>query len=157
MIGTGSARNKKVGHMVFAMHVARTVTFTEYWNAPEFLSKRPNLRGSVKQGYGDNIYHKAGAQFLQADSHHSYEDGSPNQHNIDNDTQTDRVLIAEQFVYWGGGGPLIPNEFRETPDICAIRGHKCHFPDEFVTGFLEWLVGIDEWGCPGRPLDWDKM
>lgn len=101
MIGTGSARNKKVGHMVFAMHVARTVTFTEYWNAPEFLSKRANLRGSVKQGYGDNIYHKAGAQFIQADSHHSYEDGSPNQHNIDNDTQTDRVLIAEQFIYWG--------------------------------------------------------
>ncbi len=155
IVGTGSGSRGRKERLVFSMEVSRTMTFTEYWNDPAFKMKRPNLNGSQKLAFGDNIYHKVGGTFTQADSHHSYADGSPNPHNIRNDTQTDRVLIADKFVYWGGDGPLIPQRFRNTPDICAVRGHKCHFPDGFAAGFIQWIEAKDEWGCPGRPLDWD--
>jgi len=155
VVGTGSARKGRKDRLVFAMQVSSVLTFTEYWNHPDYIIKRPNLNGSRKLAFGDNIYHRAQNGFVQVDSHHSYEDGSPNPHNIRNDTQTDRVLIAEQFVYWGGNGPLIPKQFQKAPDIRAVRGHKCNFPQPFAHKFIDWIRSQNEWGCPGRPLDWN--
>lgn len=156
IVGTGSASRGRQGRLVFAMQVSRTMTFTEYWNDADYEIKRPNLRGSQKLAFGDNIYHKFGQRFIQADSHHSYADGSPNPHNIRNDTQTDRLLLADKFVYWGGDGPAIPKRFRKAPNICAVRGHKCQFPDAFAAAFVGWIEAENVWGCPGRPLDWDR-
>ena len=48
---------------------------------------------------------------MQEDSHHSHQDGTPNPSNIVNDTQTDRVLISDDYVYFGGGGPELPARF----------------------------------------------
>lgn len=157
VIGTGSAKRGRKDRLVFAMCISRDTTFTEYWNDQDFLIKRPNMRGSPKLAFGDNIYHKVGDTFAQADSHHSYADGSPNPHNIRNDTQTDRVLIADEFIYWGGDGPIIAQRFLTPHDICAVRGHKCNFPDAFAAEFVRWIRSMNEWGCPGRPLDWTKQ
>ena len=111
IVGTGSAYKKRTGHIVYAMRVSETMSFDQYWADPRFRSKRPTLRGSRKQAFGDNIYHKDPNtdQWLQVDSHHCHDDGTPNSRNIDNDTQTDRILIGEDFIYWGGGGLKFQN------------------------------------------------
>ncbi len=141
------------------MVVSEAITFNKYWDDPRFQNKRPNLRGSKKQAFGDNIYHKRlGKPWEQMNSHHSFADGSPNIANIRNDTQTNRVLIGEKFVYWGGSGPKIPTKFRNYNgfDICAKRGHKRNFPDKLVAEFVAWIEESGEHGLIAAPLDWDK-
>ena len=156
VVGTGSAERKRRGYIVYAMRVAEALTYTQYWDDPRFLLKRPNLFGSKKQAFGDNIYRKTKDGFTQIDSHHSHADGTPNPRNIRNDTQTDRMLAGTDFVYWGGQGPKIPDHFRKNPNVCAGRGHKNDFPQEFVDEFIGWIKSLGASGCPGRPLDWDK-
>ena len=56
IIGTGSKPNGMQGQLIYAMKVTDSCTFDEYWTNPSFQCKKPNLRGSLKQAYGDNIY-----------------------------------------------------------------------------------------------------
>ena len=154
VIGTGSARNKRRGFLVYAMKVNEVMTFEEYWQDARFLQKRPNLHGSMKQAYGDNIYHrgKESGVWIQEDSHHSLEDGTTNLVNLKTDTKSPNVLISTDFVYYGGTGPKIPEAFND--EICARRGHKSNFPEEFISSFENWLRSSDEHGYLGAPLDW---
>ena len=155
IVGTGSKRHKLGGHLVYGMKVTETLNYDEYWNDPRFKSKRPNLRGSLKQAYGDNIYHRnpKTGRWLQENSHHSLPNGRPNRLNIAHDTQADRVLISTEFVYWGADGPLIPTDFRRYKgfDVCAHRGHKCNFPGELVHSFTIWIQSLGASGYVGRP------
>lgn len=156
IVGTGSARNKRQRHLVFAMKVCEILTFAQYWSDPRFQRKKPKLSGSKKLAYGDNIYHRsANGKWMQENSHHSYADGSANSANIKNDTQADRILIAAEFVYWGGSGPLIPAQFRQPGrDIRAVRGHKNSFPPQLVEQFVSWLMSQPDRGYVNHPLDW---
>lgn len=158
VVGTGSKRRGHEGHIVFAMWVTEILTFDEYWRDPRFSVKRPQLSGSKKQAFGDNIYHRDPKSHVwnQVNSHHSYADGSENQRNIANDTQTDRVLVSEDFIYWGGAGPKLPDRFRNHAgaDLCARRGHKNAFPDPLVQEFIKWFRLQDEHGYAGVPHDW---
>jgi hypothetical protein len=159
IVGTGTASRKRSGRLVFAMRVSKAMTFNQYWNDPRFQEKKPNLRGSKKQAFGDNIYFKPfGKPWQQMNSHHSHADGSCNNANVKNDTQANRVLIGEEFVYWGGSGPKLPGQFRNFNgvDICAKRGHKRNFPDDLVTAFVGWIKESGEQGVVAPPLDWDK-
>ena len=57
VVGTGSAPNRLTGRLVYSMRVSEAMSYDDYWNDPRFLVKRPNLRGSLIQAFGDNIYH----------------------------------------------------------------------------------------------------
>ncbi len=156
VIGTGSARRHKTGHLICAMRIAETIAFDAYWADPRFALKRPDLTGSRMRAYGDNIYHHAPeGDWVQEDSHHSLPGGEINQINLDDDTKTDRVLISDEFWYFGRNAPLIPAQFRGTgsENICASRGHKKNFVPEFVNDFLDWLRQHEP-GCTGRPERW---
>lgn len=156
VVGTGSARNNRNKNFVFAMKVAEFLTFDEYWKDPRFQQKRPNLFGSKKKAFGDNIYHRSDeGHWTQESSHHSCADGCPNVNNINNDTQSNRVLVATEFAYWGGSGPLIPSSFRQQGrDIRAVRGHKNNFDAAFIQEFIDWFNSQPDRGQVGRPLDW---
>ena len=155
IVGTGSASNRLSGHLVFVMQVSEKITYNEYWSDPRFKNKRSDLHGSLKQAFGDNIYHRDQASnvWCQEPSHHSHEDGTSNLSNIANDTQTEFILVGEKFAYWGGSGPLLPAIFRRAagPNICANRGHKCNFPPDFVASFLEWFESLNVSGYLYRP------
>jgi len=158
VIGTGAKSIYNFqGRLVFAMKVEESLTFDQYWSDPRFLLKRPVLNGSIQQMYGDNIYRKIDGDWVQINSHHSLPDGSPNPNNIRNDTQTNRVLLAKHFVYYGNKAPVIPERFRyygdSAIDICALRGHKCNFPADLVVDFVEWLEDQEEWGLQGLPWE----
>ena len=56
VIGTGAAGNLLTGHLVYAMQVTEVLTFDEYFDDVRFQTKKPNLGGSLKQAFGDNIY-----------------------------------------------------------------------------------------------------
>jgi len=157
IVGTGSKTRARQGYLVFAMRVTEHMSFTDYWNDVRFLMKRPNLRGSKKQAYGDNIYRRDDAGWHQINSHHSLPDGQKNMDNVVRDTSADRVLISNDFTYWGRMGPSIPSRFRgsETwPDICAGRGHKNNFPADMVEDFVGWIRSLETRGVHGDPLDW---
>src|SRR5438552_4677305 len=100
IIGTGSKTCGMVGVLVYVMKVAETVTYDQYWEDPRFRVKRPNLRGSLKQAYGDNIYHRnpETCGWIQENSHHSLPDGRANPDNVKHDTQCPRVLVGSDFV-----------------------------------------------------------
>jgi hypothetical protein len=157
VVGTGSKGYKLDGRVVFAMKVAETLTFDEYWSDPRFRNKRPNLHGSLKQAFGDNIYHRnrKTGRWVQMDSHHSHRDGTPNSGNIRHDAQAPRVLIGIEFSYWGGKGPKIPARFRnfKGADVCAHRGHKNRFPEGMAEAFIAWLQERGETGFISPPAE----
>jgi len=136
------------------------MSFNEYWTDERFQLKKPNLQGSKKQAFGDNIYFKnSNGIWHQEDSHHSYSNGSQNEFNVKNDTQVDRVLISTDFAYYGGSGPKIPERFRSYNglDICAGRNHKSEFPQSLVEECIIWFRSLQESGDLGAPIDWLKI
>lgn len=160
IVGTGSKLKGRQRCLVYVMCVTEAVAFDEYWKDERFRRKKPNLSGSLKQAFGDNIYFQDDfGQWQQQDSHHSYQGGTPNPHNIRNDTQVDRVLLSTVYAYWGGSGPEIPRQFSEDygVDVFALRNHKCRFPKELVSDFLNWFSTLDASGYLGEPLDWPTV
>ena len=159
IVGTGTVQHMRQSHLVYAMHVDETMTYNEYWIDPRFQKKKPNIYGSLKQAYGDNIYYfdKEDERWAQADSHHSLEGGFPNQRNIEADTKTDRVLIGFKYTYFGGKGPKIPVKFHnwDNFDICKKGpGHKCNFPPDMISSFIDWVSTFEEDGYINAPIDW---
>ena len=143
IVGTGSRQNGLGGHLVYAMQVSETLTFEAYWRDKRFRKKRPNLRGSLKRAFGDNIYHRnrKTKRWLQENSHHSRNGGRTNLFNLQRDTGVNRVLVAARFTYWGGSGPKIPARFSgsDTDVLVVGQGHKCRFPPEFEQRFVRWI------------------
>jgi len=158
VLGTGSKQRNRGGYAVFVMRVTEVLNFNTYWSDPRFQAKKPKLSGSKKQAFGDNIYHREPdtGVWHQVNSHHSHPDGSENPRNIANDTKTDRVLVSNDFTYWGGAGPPLPNQFRTPIDICAGRGQKNDFPDALALALVQWVRNRNEPGYVGAPLDWPR-
>ena len=160
VVGTGAKVRNRQGYVVFALRVTEVVTYQQYWQDSRFLTKRPNLAGSKKQAFGDNIYHwdPDSECWLQENSHHSYSDGTINSSNVENDTQAPRVLISEDYVYWGGVGPILPPRFRNYSgvDMCAGHGYKSNFPQKLIQEVVEWIRAEGDWGYVGDPLDWAR-
>lgn len=161
IIGTGSRKHDRGNFLVYAMCVSEVMTFSEYWNDPRFRCKRPNLRGSLKQCYGDNIYSKdETGNWHQQDSHHSFEGGKQNCSNLHHDTRVDRVLISnDHYYYWGGEGLEIPEKFRNYngEDICKQGvGHKNRFSLDMVEEFIGWSYSLETSGYVGEPLNWGE-
>lgn len=161
VIGTGAkGKYALVGHLVFGMRIEETSDYDTYWNDPRFSVKRPVLNGSLKQVYGDNIYHRERGRWKQEDSHHSYARGRPNRYNIARDTSVNRVLISSRFVYLGGNAPEIPKRFRPYKPTgeeicCPGQGHRV-LSSKLAEAFETWLDQRGDWGLQGLPLEFRK-
>jgi len=159
--GIGSKAKDQQGKLVFAMRVEEALSYDQYWSDPRFQQKKPNLFGSLKQRYGDNIYHRSpdGGVWIQEDSRHSREDGSPHMRHIERDTSAPRVLISETFVYHGCNAIVIPGEFRnwDGHDVCPSGpGYRCNFPEKLQKAFTFWLESQMHQGIAGEPVDWSS-
>lgn len=156
VIGTGSNRKgvRRGGFLVYAMRVGRTLTFSEYWNDPCFEEKKPNLNASYRMACGDNVYCPLeGGGWHQLNSYHSKEDGSPIQKHIKRDTSVDRVLVSDDFVYFGAEGPAVPDILKNAGLVLSGRGQKKIKDPAIITKFESWLEGLDVKGYQGRPFD----
>lgn len=161
VIGTGAkTKYGLVGHLVFAMQVEETCDLDAYWRDTRFSAKKPVLNGSLKQLYGDNIYHREGGRWKQENSHHSRVGGRSNLHNVARDTSANRVLLSRRFVYFGENAPAIPKRFRPYKptgeEICSPgQGHRV-LSSRLAEAFESWLEQRGKWGLQGMPLEFEK-
>lgn len=161
VVGTGSSAKgvNRGGRLVHAMKITEASDFRSYWNDPRFTRKRPARRGSRKQSCGDNIYYRSAddSAWLQLDSFHTKPDGSIKSDHVARDTGTDRILISDDYYYFGGEGPEIPAVFRDPSryDLCRkVRQRKRLEDDDWIAEFAAWLRTFGDPGYYGRPLDW---
>lgn len=98
--------------LIYALKITEKVSFNEYWNNQIYSYKKPVLNGSLITKFGDNIYYfdDYNKCWNQADSHHSYENGVTNFHNLNRDTKTNAVLISEDFYYFGKSAICLSQE-----------------------------------------------
>ena len=66
--------------------------------------------------------------------------------------RTDRVLVSSDYIYWGGDGPLLPENLS---DLIKPKGpgHKCNFPPEVIQTFIQWFEGQPDRGLVGTPFE----
>lgn len=145
---------------MYAMQVEEAMCFNEYWNDPRFIQKRPFRPGSLKQRYGDNIYHRATEKddWTQEDGRHSLDDGSPNYRHVRKDTNPPRVLISRRFIYFGNRAIDLPEQFlfgENHSMFVGMRDFHRNFPEEVREAFIEWIEDLcEDGGICGEPLDW---
>jgi len=139
VIGTGSAKYRNIsGKLIYAMRIDEKLTFDDYWNDLRFRYKKPIFNGSLKQTYGDNIYHSDNAIWIQENSHHSLPDGSENLKNKERDLKSNYVLISEYFLYFGKDAIDFPQNLRDIFHIKRI-GEKSNFLQKDVKLLVRWL------------------
>jgi hypothetical protein len=154
IVGTGAKDAGLQEHLVYAMRVTEALTFDEYWKDARFAAKRVDRRGSRKRLFGDNIYHRSPAtgHWVQEDSHHSRSDGKAFKINKDHDLQTNRVLISDDFVYFGSSAVALPARFRGANRLRKKgQGHRANFSDDYVQRVIDWLRSLGKRGFQGRP------
>lgn len=161
IVGTGSKRMGLGDQLVFAMEVEEILNYDQYWSDERFACKRPKLNGSMKQQYGDNIYHRdVDGNWIQENSRHSLDDGNPNFGHVARDTKSESVLISRRFVYYGGTGPVVPDRFRTGYGMDLVHGaqsHRCRFPEEMRDAVIAWAVEELDGGLRGDPRDWSAL
>ena len=161
VVGSGSNDRsvRRGGYLVYAMRVTEAMAFDEYSRDPRFESKKPYRNGSRKQSCGDNIYFRvaAGTAWQQRDSFHSRPDGSLNPEHVARDTGANRVLISNDFVYFGGEGPEFPDELHDQHGrhLCKTGIGLTTFDDAQLVASLErWIRSLAVSGYQGAPFEW---
>lgn len=150
VIGGGSV-SRLGDRAIFAMRVTERLSFDQYWADVRFFRKRPSFVHNEARAFGDNIYHHVADQWVQEDSHHSFEGGGINNENLVRDTSVDQVLISDDFVYWGGEGPFLPTEIL---DHGLPRDYRSSYMDDEVDAIVEWFSTIKPRGRLALPADW---
>lgn len=164
VVGCGSNDRsvRRGGHLVYAMRVTGALSFREYASDPRFRQKIPYRRGSRKQSCGDNIYYRnaADTEWLQRDSFHSKADGGINPDHVARDTGVDRVLISDDFVYFGGYGPEFPDSLRDFHglDVCKSGIGVTSFNEpELIAQFVHWIRSLNVTGYISAPFEWRML
>lgn len=162
VVGTGSNVQgiRRGGHLVYAMRVTEILSTAEYWRDPRFCKKKPNLLHNWVTASGDNIYEPLGRGcWRQLSSYHSHEDGSCKDDHVKRDTDVQRILVSDDFVYFGGEGPRLPAQFLDGGNariICLSRGYKRIRDEPPIAAFESWIRSLGEKGFQGKPWDWLK-
>ena len=158
--GLTSSSDRNAPGLVYVMRVDEVLTYDAYWNDARFQFKKPSRAGSVKQVFGDNIYHQSAPNvWQQADSHHSLEGGAANPRNIANDTKSHGVLVGRRFAYWGSGAIDVPEQFLDFDghSIRLKRGYRSVFPQDFVQAFAAWFESLGAQGFLAPPFMWQRQ
>lgn len=155
VIGIGTKKRGLDVRLVYLMKISEITNFDEYWKDRRFVRKRPVVNGSWVQQYGDNIYHRdsRSKQWIQEHSFHSKKGGITDPDNLRVDTHTtDRVLIGDWFIYWGGDAPAIPKSF----ETFIHQGIGNHYVDDeaAILKFVEWALTQGDTGVRGDPGEW---
>lgn len=155
-IGSGAQDSAYKNRIIFAMIVSDILTYDEYWNDPRFAPKKPFMGGSLKQMYGDNIYHTSPetGMIVQEFSHHSYDDGSTNYNNYNRDVPGEKVLVAEQFWYFGNQAIEIPSSLSCLSEV--KRGHQVWKGQDFYCAVRAWLESLNDSGFIGKPCKFSE-
>lgn len=153
VMGTGGAKRARTGHLVFWLRVGDIMTFDQYSRDLAYRNKRPQMNGSLKAAFGDNIYSKdEGGVYQQAYSFHSNRDGSRHYGNYYDDVgKTDKIILSTDFAYFGGSGPKVPDDL----DRYVHKGRNhLRFNEGSAAAAINWLTGMNERGYVAEPTEW---
>ncbi len=160
IFGLAGAKYRKANtkKIIYAMQVTEILSFNEYFNDPRFEFKKPIVHATPKRQYGDNIYYNdINGDFKQVDSHHSYKNGINHKGNILHDTHIDKVLISDNFVYFGNNSIDIPLALCTDKDtyknISIKRHHKNRFHPDFKIILKNYWDSLPR-GIQGDPNEW---
>ena len=117
----GLGRRSRDNNIVYVMRITETMGFNAYWRDKRFSVKHPDMRAGGVEALGDNIYRQVKGEWRQSWSRHSHDDGSQDKGNTISDTNGEQVLISDDFIYWGGAGPPLPDNLR---GLIVGRGHR---------------------------------
>ncbi|NQU75164.1 MAG: hypothetical protein HQ546_02475, partial [Planctomycetes bacterium] len=131
----GTYRKKEGARkLAFVMQVSEVMSFDEYFRDARFKCKKPTA-----DPHGDNIYRLKNGRLSQV--------GNATQHTgkeaRKRDTKVDRVLVAEDFWYFGDRPRDVPERFKSL--ITNGRGHRRIRLDEggeegkLAKGFVRWI------------------
>ena len=160
LVGTGSGGNRvrRGGCLVYAMRVTEILSTEEYWGDSRFKDKKPDMYYNWVASSGDNIYEPIGPrQWKQLNSYHSQVDGCPNVDHIARDTRVNRVLISDDFVYFGGEGPKLSSRFLRGGEMNLLRAPRNYQrvrQQEVIMAFEGWIRSLGVHGFQGKPWDW---
>ncbi|MQW92272.1 hypothetical protein GFH30_03460 [Acinetobacter wanghuae] len=147
------------GHrLIYAMEVTEILTFENYFNDKRFKLKKPTIKSHPKRQFGDNIYYQDSLnRYVQLDSHHSFPNAITHTGNRDHDTQVDKVLISDNFVYYGNNAILLPNNLLDNvianKNITVKRHHKNRFHSDFISELEKYWQTLPR-GIYGNPNEW---
>ncbi len=71
---------------------------------------------------------------------------------VRNQLRTDKVLVSDDFIYWGKDGPLLPSKLSSLIKPNG-PGHKCNFPEAIVQEVDRWFRSRRKKGLVGTPFD----
>ena len=145
----GAANTKLREKLVMLMRVEEILTFDEYWIDERFKKKRPAFNRGMSSAYGDNIYHHVDGIWTQELSHHSMMDGSINYANLKKDTQTNRVLVATEFYYFGNNAVSVPRKHDSL--IGRGRNHRVCCDEDKIGEFVNMVSKNYNIGINGIP------
>jgi Nucleotide modification associated domain 2 len=156
IIGFGSS-DRRIGlggRVIYWMKVDETLTFDEYWLDRRFQAKKAEMGGSLMACYGDNIYHRESGVWRQDYSFHSDGKGL-GRGNLERDTgKTDRVLIGQEYAYWGGAGPLFPKALADL--VPKGRAERCRYSEDDKQRILAWVASQPDRFFRSEPADWRR-
>ncbi|NBA77929.1 hypothetical protein GOQ04_20395 [Emticicia sp. ODNR4P] len=157
IVGTGSKSlevqtgKKFVGKLIYAMRVNEIISFQDYWEDSRFQRKKPNVNGTIISMYGDNIYHMINGEWIQENSAHSTIEGDVNIKHLKKDLGGKRVLVSQDFYYFGDSAPILPNNLK---DICHDSIGQKIVSANLNDDFINWLTSNFQVGIRGDPANW---
>ena len=156
IFGCGSSYLNLKEKLIYVMLVEEKISFNDYWNDPRFIYKRPHLYSNKQNAFGDNIYHTDDkGNWIQEDSHHSFENGKTNEANLQRDLTSNHVLISKNFIYFGNNHIDIPTFQTIAESIYpGTRDYQFNFTDQLVCQLYDWFENYPERGCIGNPISW---
>ena len=151
VFGLGSNELKCRGRLIYAMQVSEKMTYDKYWEDERFSSKKPVVHGSAVRMHGDNIYHKdKHGSWHQEDSQHSNEEGKVHRKNLEQDTQSNNVLVSRHFYYFGREHIPLPPNFKNC--VKKLRQNFKYIPAKYALELISMLEKYPPGYCGRQPL-----
>lgn len=155
IIGCGS-KTIFPNSIIYLMHVENIITYDEYWENKKYSLKKPIFNGSLKQTFGDNIYHHNNSgEWLQANSHHSLENGKTNFYNLERDTKSDNVLISKEFYYFGKNPFILESKYKSL--YFTGRGYIKKIDKTLFLDFIKYFKETHSPGIYSDPYNYDNF
>lgn len=134
--------------LIYAMEITEgPLTFARYFRDRRFAKKKPDFRSRDRRLIvGDNAYKPLRNGFYkQLRCMHSLKDASKHK---ERDLSVDRVLISDQFWYFGGKSLVTPDHLNII--VPNGPGHR-KFKDEKLSKKLASFLGTRKKGILGKP------
>ena len=152
----GLTPKKEGNRVIYFMEVTdKKQSFEEYFKDPKFKKKIPNKNSkNEKVRKGDNIYQPPGSSCGPLRSLHSHKDNSEKENAKRRDLHYDKVLISNNFTYWGRERIPLP---KNLTFLIIARGYRNHFSPEQIKTFMKFAKKYQHQGRVGYPTKWDSV